>query len=158
MVKVLGELVALVIEGKDCLEKGQHLQEPKTESVTVWKINWFNTIHQMHRILSTNKLSMQRFKIPHRLDTLKLLPLLDLLQLANIVQWLFLKVVPHGFYQAVCLRRIHMERLQKQIEWKSATWSLSNSEPGHSHRIKTLCLWGWGKWVWSTNIWFNNSR
>lgn len=42
MVKVLGKLIALVIEGKDCLEKGQHLQESKTESITqsafVWKI------------------------------------------------------------------------------------------------------------------------
>lgn len=68
----------------------------------------------MHRILSPDKLSMRRLRIPHRLDALKLLPLLDLLQLANIVQWLLLKVVPHGFYQAVCLRRIHTERLQNR--------------------------------------------
>lgn len=70
----------------------------------------------MHLILSPDKLLETSLKIPHRLDTLELLPLLDLLQLANIVQRLLLKVVPHGFYLDVCLRRTRAERLQKQVE------------------------------------------
>lgn len=48
--------------------------------------------------------------VTHRLHTLKLLPLLDLLQFAHIVQWLLLKVLPHGFHLDVCLweRRTHI--------------------------------------------------
>lgn len=140
MVKVLGKLIALVIEGKDGLEEGQHLQESKTmPSFANQKIK--NTLQHMRRILSPDKLSRQSLKIPHRLDTLKLLPLLDLLQLANIVQWLLLKVVSHGFHLDVCLRRTRAERIQKQIEWKRETWSLSNIGPGLSHRIRRcLCV------------------
>lgn len=35
MVKVLGKLIALVIEGEDCLEKGQHLQKSKAENILI---------------------------------------------------------------------------------------------------------------------------
>lgn len=37
MVKVLGKLVALVIEGEDCLEKSQHLQKSKAENILITK-------------------------------------------------------------------------------------------------------------------------
>lgn len=41
--------------------------------------------------------------VTHRLHTLKLLSLLDLLQPAHILHWLLLKVLPHGFHLEVCL-------------------------------------------------------
>lgn len=40
----------------------------------------------------------------HRFDTFKLLPLLDLLQFAHIIQRFLLEVLPHGFHLAVGLR------------------------------------------------------
>ena len=39
MVKVLGELEALMIEGEDCLEEGQHLQRSQHREQMIRDVN-----------------------------------------------------------------------------------------------------------------------
>lgn len=84
MIKVLGELIALVIKGENCLKEGQHLNEMKIQVETC------DILYPLLTLAVINMKDQPRHcqharKVTHRFHTLKLFSLLNLLQFANIV-------------------------------------------------------------------------
>lgn len=121
------------------LSERRPASKKNTTQVNKWKRNWrqnfMATWH--HARLWSNFWIVKKLKaeVPHRLHTFKLLSLLDLLQFAHIVQWLLLKVLPHGFHLAVCLWR-----------WRTHTMMIIGTD---MHGSKAEILWsGWYSAIW----------
>lgn len=71
----------------------------------------------MLKLIKLNE-NLDKRSCTHRFDTLKLLPLLYLLQLANILQRRLLKVLPYRFHRHVCLKDRQHEQSTVTLEMK----------------------------------------
>ncbi len=82
----------------------------------LWKVRAYQMLSMANK--TANNVEMNRVEwqsgqrsSTHRFDTLKLLPLLYLLQLCNILQRRLLKVLPHHFHRHVCLKTDSMNKV-----------------------------------------------